>query len=304
LDVAIAGSSGLLGTRLREALRGRGDRPVRLVRPGTDDTAGDTIRWEPSEGRIDAAGLEGVDAVVNLAGASLFARWTGERLRRIRDSRVEGTRLLAEAIAGLDRPPAAFLVGGAVGYYGPRGDEVLTERSGPGEGFLAEIIQDMEAAAAPAEDAGARAVHLRTAPALERKAAVLQLQLLPARLGLGGKLGSGRQWFPWIHVDDHVRAMLALLDHPSASGPYNLCAPEPVRHAEFARTLGRVLNRPSALTLPLPVVALVFGRTAAEEFAAASQRTVPERLIEEIGFTFAHPTLEGALRDLLDRPAA
>jgi uncharacterized protein len=241
---------------------------------------------------------------VNLAGAGLLARWTERRKRAIRDSRVHSTGLLARAIAELDRPPRAFLVGTAVGYYGLRGDEVLTESSGPGDGFLAEVVQTTEAAAQPAAEAGVRVVHLRTAPTLAREAPVLQLQVLPARIGLGGKLSHGRQWFPWIHVEDHVRAMLHLIDHPEARGPFNLAAPEPVRHGDFARTLGAVLSRPAVLSVPRPVVALVFGTTAADEFAMASQRVVPERLTDEVGFSFRHPTLEGALRDLLDRPAA
>lgn len=304
MDVVIGGSSGLLGTRLRAALRERGDRPIRLVRPGTDDRTGDTVSWSPADGRVDAAALAGVDAVVNLAGAPLFARWTERRKRAIRRSRVDSTGLLARTIAGLDHPPRKLLVGSAVGYYGIRGDEVLTEDSERGEGFLADVVDEMERAARPADEAGCTVVHLRTAPALARDAIVLKLQLIPARLGLGGKLGHGRQWFPWIHVDDHVRATLHLLDHEEAGGPFNLAAPEPVRHADFAETLGRVLGRPAALTLPRPVVALVFGSTAADEFAMASQRVLPARLTEGLDFTFEHPRLEGALRDLLDRPAA
>lgn len=304
MDVAIGGSSGLLGTRLREALRARGDRPIRLVRPQTNDRSGESIRWDPSNGEMDAASLEGIDAVVNLAGAALFARWTEERKRRIRASRVDSTRLLAETIAGLERRPAVMLTGSAVGYYGSRGDEVLTEDAGPGDGFLAEVVQELETAADPARETGIRVAHLRTSPALAREALVLKLQLLPARLGLGGKLTHGRQWFPWIHADDHVRATLHLLDTDGAEGGVNLAAPEPVRHAEFARTLGHVLNRPAALTVPKPVISLIFGETAADEFAAASQRVLPHRLVEELGFRFDHPDLEGALRDILDRPAA
>lgn len=304
MDVLVGGSSGLLGTHLRQALRERGDRPVRLVRPDTDDRSGDTVRWSPAEGRIDPAALDGMDAVINLAGAPLFARWTERRKRAIRRSRVDSTGLLARTIAGLDDPPRALLVGSAVGYYGLRGDEVLTEDAERGEGFLADVVVEMEHAARPAAETGCRVVHLRTAPVLAREAAVLKLQLIPARLGLGGKLSHGRQWFPWIHVDDHVRAMLHLLDGVEASGPFNLAAPEPVRHADFAKTLGRVLNRPAVLTVPRPAVALVFGSTAADEFAMASQRVMPTRLTEELGFAFEHPRLEGALRDLLDRPAA
>jgi uncharacterized protein len=301
VNIVISGSSGLIGTALRKALRDRGDHPIRLVRSESSQE-GDIIRWSPTEGRIEADRLRGVDAVIHLAAEPLIARWTSAKKRRIRESRVAGTRTLAEAMASVSNPPAVLLSGSASGYYGLRGDEILTEESSSGSGFLADVCRDWEEATSPASEAGVRVVQLRTTPVLSRDAVFLKLQLLPFRLGLGGKLSSGKQWLPWIHVDDYVRAVLHLLDDQTASGPVNMVAPDVVRQKEFAKTLGEVLNRPALLTLPKPVVALVFGRTAAEEFAMASQRVQPKRLTEEFGFRFAHPELEGALRDVLDRP--
>jgi uncharacterized protein len=300
VEVVIGGSSGLIGTALRAALRERGDQPIRLVRPDSPQE-GHILRWSPMEGRIEAEGLRGVDAVVNLAGEPLLGRWTGAKKERIRESRVRGTRLLAETIARLNQRPPVFLSGSAVGYYGNRGDEVLTEASPAGAGFLADVCQEWEQATMPATDAGVRVALLRTGLVQSPKADLLKLQLLPFKLGLGGKLGSGQQWFPWIHIDDYVRAVLHVLDHPDVSGAVNLTAPGIVRQAEFAKTLGRVLNRPSFFTVPKPAVALVFGRTAADQLATASHRVLPERLTDELGFSFAHPDLEGALRHLLDR---
>ncbi len=304
MDVVISGSSGLIGSALRRALRERGDHPVRLVRPDTTAREGDLVRWDIEEGRIESGALEGVDAVVHLAGEPMLGRWTEAKRRRIRRTRVRSTRLLAEALNGLQRPPAVMLSASGVNFYGAsRGDELLTERSSPGNGFLASVCAEWERAARPAADAGIRLVHLRTAVVQHPEADMLKLQLLPFKLGLGAKLSSGRQWFPWIHLEDHVRAMLHLMGDEQANGPVNLAAPGTVRQGEYARTLGRVLNRPVFLTVPQPAVALVFGRAAAEELATVDLRVVPQRL-DELGFAFHHPELEPALRDLLDRPAA
>lgn len=263
---------------------------------------GDTVGWDPAGGWIDHQGLEGTDAVVHLAGENLFGRWTAAKKRRIRDSRVAGTRLLAEALAELDDPPSVLLSGSAVGVYGSRDDEVLTEESRPGAGFLAGVCRQWETATRPAEDAGIRVVHLRTAPVHSPDALLLKLQLPAFRVGLGARLGSGQQWMAWIHLTDHVRATLHLLDHTDATGPVNLTAPAPIRNADYAATLGRVLGRPVFLSVPTVAVAAVFGADAAREFATASQRTLPARLIDDLGFTFDHPDLEQALRDILDRP--
>ena len=304
MDVLVSGSGGLVGGALVEALRARGDRPVRLVRPGSSDRPGETVRWDPTGGDIQADRLEGIDAVVHLAGEPLFGRWTGSKKRRIRESRVQGTTLLSRALAGLEDPPSVMLSASGVHWYGSRGDEVLTEESGPGSGFLAEVCHDWEDATDPAAEAGIRVVKLRTAPVQARDAEVVQLQAIPAKLGLGGKLGHGRQWFAWIALEDHVRAMLLLLGNGEASGPVNLVAPNPVRHRVYADTLAHVLNRPRFLTVPEFAVAAVFGRTMADEMATASQRVLPKRLVDEFGMRFRHPHIEGCLRDVFDRQAA
>ncbi|MDQ3932124.1 MAG: TIGR01777 family oxidoreductase [Actinomycetota bacterium] len=301
MDILISGSSGLIGSALRERLRTSGHHPIRLVRPESPQ-AGDVVRWNPTEGHIEAEAIEGIDAVVHLAGEPLLGRWTDRKKRRIRDSRVQATRLLSGTLAKLRRPPAALLSASALGWYGSRGDEVLTEDSPPGTGFLAEVAREWEGATAAAQEAGIRVVHLRTGLVLSTEGGLLATQLLPFRLGLGAKLGSGRQWMSWITIGDHVGAMLYVLERADARGPMNLTAPNPVRNATFAQTLGRVLGRPVLLTVPPIAIELVFGAQAVEEFAVASNRALPARLVEELAFPFRHPELEGALRAVLDRP--
>ena len=297
-DVVISGASGLIGSAVADTLRDRGDRPIALVRPSST-AAADALRWDPLAGAIDAAGLEGVDAVIHLAGEPLLGRWTERKRRAIRDSRILGTRLLAETIARLQRPPRVLLSGSAVGWYGSRADEVLTEASPPGAGFLATVCDEWERATEPAERAGVRVVTLRTGLVQSAEADLLRLQLPAFKLGLGGKLGSGQQWFPWIALHDHVGATLHLMGRDDARGAVNLTAPNPVRNAEFARTLARVVRRPMFLTVPRPAVAAVFGRAAATELAAASQRVLPARLTDEFGYAFRYRDLEPALRAAL-----
>ncbi|HEX2026492.1 MAG TPA: TIGR01777 family oxidoreductase [Nitriliruptorales bacterium] len=295
MDVVVSGSSGLIGSALCQALEAAGHHPVRLVR---SDTAGpEEVRWDPTSEHVEAAALEGIDVVVHLAGEPLLGRWTAAKKRRIRDSRVEGTHLLAGTLAGLQRPPRALLSGSGIGYYGAdHGDELLPEDTPPGDDFLARVCKGWEAATQPAEEAGIRVVRLRTAPVLSPDGDLLRLQLPFFRLGLGGKLGSGQHWFSWISLEDHVRAQLHLLEHPVAAGPVNITAPTPVRNAEFARTLGRVLGRPVLLTVPTLAVATLFGRDFADVMATASQRAIPKRLLDEFGFAFRHQTVEEALR--------
>lgn len=304
MDVLISGSNGLIGSALYAALQGRGDRPIRLTRSASSERSGPTVRWDPTGGDIEADAVEGLDAVVHLAGEPLFGRWTEAKKRRIRESRVQGTHLLSRTLADLDDPPPVMLSGSGIHWYGSPGEEVVTEDSDPGTGFLAEVCQDWEAATGPAVEAGIRVAHLRTAPVQARDADVVKLQAIPARLGLGGKLGHGRQWFSWIALHDHVRAMLTLLGRDDASGPVNLTSPNPVRHREYADTLAHVLNRPRFLSVPRFAVAAVFGATMADEMATASQRVIPERLTEEFGMSFEYPRLEACLRDVFDRPAA
>lgn len=304
MDVLISGSSGLIGSALYDVLRGRGDRPIRLARSSSSDRSGPTVGWDPRGGEIEAQSIEGLDAVVHLAGEGFLGRWTEAKKRRIRESRVQGTALLSRTLAELEDPPPVMLSASGIHWYGSRGDEVLTEDSGPGTGFLAEVCHDWEAATRPASEAGVRVVHLRTAPVQARGADVLEIQAFPARLGIGGKLGHGRQWFSWISLRDHIRAMLTLLDREDAHGPVNLAAPNPVRHRDYADTLADVFDRPRFVTVPPLAIAAVFGRTMADEMATVSQRVLPERLTEEFGMIFEYPHLEPCLRAIFDRPAA
>ena len=300
MDVAITGSSGLIGTALSAALRSAGHTVRPVVRSGGGPG---TVRWDPSAGTIDAAELAGVDAVVHLAGEPIAdERWSEEQKQRIRSSRVEGTTLVARTVADLDPQPAVLLSGSAIGYYGDRGDEVLTESSPPGDGFLPDVVEAWEAATAPASDAGIRVAHLRTGIVLDADGGALSKQLPLFKLGLGGRLGSGQQWVPWISLADEVAAIVHLLD-ADVSGPVNLTAPEPVTNAEFTTTLAEVLGRPAIFPIPRFGPNLLLGKELAESLLYSSARVAP-RVLEGDGYRFRHPELEGALRAILDRPAA
>lgn len=299
MDIAVSGSHGLIGTALAHSLRAGGHRVVQLNRPNIP-ASGDTIDWDPVAGTIDAASLEGIDAVVHLAGAGIGdKRWSDARKRELVGSRVGPTRLLSETLAGLDRPPEVFVSGSAIGIYGSRGNEILTEESDPGTGFLADLCTQWEASAQPARDAGIRATTVRTGIVLSTAGGALAKQLPLFRLGLGGRMGSGRQYQSWISMDDEVAAIGWLLDH-DLDGPVNLTAPAPVTNAEFAKTLGRVLGRPTFLPTPTFAPKLVFGRELVDELLLASQRIVP-RALEAGGFTFSHPDLGGALAAAVGR---
>jgi uncharacterized protein (TIGR01777 family) len=289
MRVLVTGSHGLIGTALVEALSARGDDVTPLSRP-----AG----WDPDAGTIDRDLIAGHDAVVHLAGESLGERrWTDEQKRRIMDSRRAGTSLLTGALAGLpgDVRPSVLVSASAIGYYGDRGDETLTESSSAGHGFLADVVREWEAAAAPARDAAIRVVHPRTGVVMSPRGGALARQLLPFRLGLGGPLGGGTQWLSWVSLDDEVAALLHCIDTPSLSGPVNVVAPTPVTQREFASTLGRVLHRPAVLPTPLLPLRLVYGRELVAQVLLWSQRVVPDALVAS-GFAFRHPTLEEALR--------
>jgi uncharacterized protein (TIGR01777 family) len=294
MRVAVTGASGLIGSALVPALRAAGHEVTRLVRRAPE--AGDEASWSPEEGTIQQDALRDVDAVVNVAGVDIGQRWTAETKRAIRESRIDGTRLLAETVAGLERRPA-LLLASAVGYYGQRGDEELTEDSPPGEGFLAEVVRDWEAAADPARAAGARVVHFRQGIVLSRKGGALARMLRPFRLGVGGRVGSGSQWWSWVSLDDVVAAYLHALDHP-LDGAYNLSAPA-VRNREFVDALGRVLHRPTVFPLPAAAVKLAFGEMG-EEMLLGGQRVVPARLTEA-GFSLSYPVLDEALARALAR---
>ena len=254
------------------------------------------MRWDPAAGTIDVAALEGVDAIVHLAAENLGQRWTSGVRRRVLESRVQGTGLVARTVARLE-PRPALLAASAVGFYGQQGDEVLTERSSGGEGFLADVVRAWEGAADPAREAGARVVHFRQGIVLGKEGGALARMLLPFRLGVGGRVGSGRQWWSWVARDDVVAAYLYALDQP-LEGVYNLAAPA-VANDEFVRALGQALHRPTAIPVPGFAIKLLWGEMG-EEILLGGQRVVPERL-PEAGFSFSHPEIRGALERALAR---
>ncbi len=307
MDVAVTGSSGLIGSALIPELERAGHRVLRVVRPQTGEPlSGDTIAWDPDAGAIDAGGLEGVDAVIHLAGVSIGdTRWSEAGKRAIKQSRVRGTDLLARTLAGLHAPPASLLSASASGAYGDRGDEVITESTPRGSGFRAEVCAAWEAAARPAADAGIRLAVLRSGVVLSRSGGLLPYQLLQFRLFGGGRFGSGRQWTSWISIHDEIAAIVHVLGDPRLEGPVNLTSPTPVTNRDYARILGRVLGRPSFWWIPPIALELVAGRQRAREVLLSSERIVPEKLLAA-GFRFRHPHLEPALRELLapDRSAA
>ena len=298
MDVLVSGSSGLVGSALVSALGDEGHQVRRLTRSGSSSPEGG-VRWDPSSGMIDAAGLEGVDAVVHLAGENIVGRWTAAKKARIRDSRVEGTRLLSGALAQLSTPPGVMICASATGYYGDRGNELLTEESAPGHNFLAGVCQEWEAAADPAREAGVRVVHMRFGIVLSTEGGALATTLPIFKLGGGGRIGSGRQYQSWIALDDVTGAILHALSTDSLSGPVNATVPDPPTNIEYTKTLGRVLGRPTVFPLPAPVARLVLGEVA-DELLLASQRIEPVRL-KETGYDFRYPELEGAFRHLLGR---
>lgn len=299
MDVVITGSSGLIGTALRAALEDAGHRPIALVRraptPGADE-----IQWDVEAGTIDASSLEGIDAVVHLAGAGIGdKRWNAAYKRLVLESRTKGTALLAETLAGLDDKPSVFLSGSAIGYYGPRGEEIITEATPAGDTFLADVCVQWEAAAQPAVDAGIPTAFLRTGIVQTAEGGALQKQLPLFKLGVGGRFGSGRQYQSWITLDDEVGAIVHLLT-AGVTGPVNLTAPEPVTNAEFAKTLGKVLKRPAVFPVPAFGPRLLLGREMADALLFESQRILPE-VLEASGYTFQHPTLETGLRAVLGK---
>jgi len=299
VDIAITGSSGLIGSALSRRLSDAGHRVLRVVRPSSANTSGDTITWDPAAGSIDAAGLEGLDAVVNLAGEGIGERrWTPEQKQRILDSRVRGTTLLAATLAELDRPPAVLLSGSAIGVYGDTGDRAVDETRAPGSDFLAKVCVEWEGATTAASEAGIRTVLLRTGIVLDADGGALGKQLTFFRLGLGGRSGSGRQYWSWITLTDEVAAIEFLLT-ADVSGPVNLTAPNPSTNAEFARTLGRVLGRPTTV-IPMIGPRLLLGRELADSLLLTSQRVLPG-VLESAGFSFADPELEAALRSVVGR---
>jgi uncharacterized protein (TIGR01777 family) len=298
MNVLISGATGLIGSALIPELEGGGHRVIRLSR--SRSSAEDTIRWDPTSGALDPSRLGGIDAVVHLAGESIAeGRWTPEKKRRIMESRRVGTRLLAETLAGLSGPPEVMVSVSAVGYYGDRGNELLREESEPGSDFLAEVCKAWEAAANPAREAGIRVVHPRMGIVLSTKGGALGRTLPIFKLGGGGRIGSGRQWWSWVALDDVVGIIIHALTERSVEGPVNVGSPNPLTNAEYTKVLGKVLNRPTVFPLPAPAARLVLGELA-DALLLASQRMEPAKL-KETGYEFRHPELEGALRHLLGR---
>jgi len=294
MKVAITGASGLIGSALVQNLEADGHEVRKLVR--RDPSGPKEIRWSPG-GSVDTKGLEGCDAIVHLAGAGIASRpWTESYKRQIRDSRVRGTTTLAEAIAGLDAKPRVLVSGSAIGYYGNGGDRELDEESPRGDDFLSGVVRDWEAAAKPAADAGVRVVHPRTGIVLAKQGGMLGTTLPLFRLGLGGKLGDGRQWLSWIAMPDYLAAMRLLIDS-ELEGPVNMTAPRPVRNADYTKALGAALGRPTIFTVPRIALRAAL-RGLADEGPLVSQRVLPRRL-EEAGFSFDRPELEPALRAAL-----
>ena len=299
MRILVSGSHGLVGTALIKSLTDDGHEVVRLVRSkiefGTNE-----IEWHPDQDRIDVPRLEGLDGVIHLAGESIASgRWTDEKKRAIRDSRVKATTLLSNTLAQLSRPPAVFLSASAIGYYGNRGDEVLSETSKPGDDFLASVCVQWEEATRAASEKGIRTVNTRFGIILDAHGGALAKMLTPFRMGIGGRVGEGKQWMSWIALEDVVSGLKFLLEDATVRGPANLVAPNPVTNAEFTRTLGRVLSRPTFFPIPAFGARLAFGEMA-DALLLSSQRVDPA-VLEDNGFPFYWPTLEPALRHLLAR---
>ena len=291
--VLVSGSTGLVGTALCAELLRQGASCVPLVRqPGSG------IHWDPVAGTVESAKLEGAEAVVHLAGENIVSgRWTEKRLDRIRNSRIQGTRLIAEALAGLETRPRVLVCASAVGFYGNRGDQELDETSEAGVGLLPELCREWEAACAPAKAAGIRVVNLRIGVVLAREGGALAKMLLPFKAGVGGKIGHGRQQLSWISLPDLVGVIRHVLECDDLEGPINATAPVPVSNLEFTKILGSVLHRPTILPLPGFAVRLLFGQMG-DELLLSGQRVIPRRLSEH-GFAFQHPDLRTALQALL-----
>jgi len=293
--ILVAGSSGMIGMQLVAFLDTGGHDVWRLVRrPAT--IGAKEISWYPNRGELDADKIEGFDVVIHLGGAGIGdKRWSAKRKKIVRDSRVGSTALLADAVASLEKKPEGFVLASAVGWYGNRADEELTEASAAGEGFLPRVCADWEGAADAVEKSGIRTVFLRSGIVLSPTGGALGKMLLPFKLGIGGAIGGGKQWMPWISLDDEIYAIYHLIMNEGSSGPYNLAAPNPVRQKQFAKTMGGVLRRPTLAPTPGLVIRLLFGEMGGS-LALESQRVLPERLQRE-GYQFVHEDLEAALRD-------
>ena len=297
--VAVTGATGLIGTALCTSLRAGGHTVKRVVRA---NATGNDVLWNPAAGTIDVASLEGVEVVVHLAGHGIGdGKWTDEHKQKVLDSRVQGTTLIAETIANMTTKPFVFASGSAIGFYGDRGSMMINEESPGGTGFLAELVAQWEACTAPAERAGIRTAHLRTGIVLSTKGGALKQQLLPFKLGAGGRLGKGTQYLPWITITDEVRAIEHVLFGDVASpieGPVNLTAPTPVTNAVFTKALGRALKRPTIIPIPLMPLKVLYGEEMVKEMLLSGANVLPAKLLDT-GFTFRHPNIGAALTAVL-----
>lgn len=297
MKIIVTGASGLVGTALIPALKAKGHEVLRLVRSAPDKSAGE-VGWNPEQGTIDAEGLEGIDAAIHLAGENVAeGRWTDEKKQRIRESRAKGTRLLSETLARLKQKPHTLVSASATGFYGDRGDEVLTEQSASGDDFLSEVCREWELATQPAAAAGIRVANLRFGVILTAKGGALKKMLTPFKLGVGGKLGSGEQYMSWVALEDAVGAILFVLETETLRGPVNVVSPQPVTNLEFTKTLGRALSRPTIFAVPKFAARLAFGEVA-DALLLSSARVEPLRL-KEAGYKFQYPTLEATMHHII-----
>lgn len=296
MKILVTGSNGLIGSALVSQLTAAGHYVIRLVRRNPDRSRGD-LTWDPSIGRVERAGLEKLDAVVHLAGEPILGLWTKEKKARIQRSRVQATEFLMEALTGLTHRPHVIISASAIGYYGSRSDQWLTESSAPGTGFLPLLSHEWEKSTEIASNAGVRVVNIRTGIVLARAGGALKAMLPAFRLGLGGRLGNGRQYMSWIDLADHIAAIQFALENESLEGPVNLVAPNPVTNQEFTKTLATILNRPAIFPVPGFLLRLLPGEMA-KNTLLASQRVEPAKLIKA-GFEFTHPDLTSSLAHCL-----
>lgn len=296
MKILVSGASGLVGSSLVTSLKTGQHEVYSLVRTRADLHSHE-MAWDAHRGVVSPALLEGLEAVVHLAGESITGRWTAEKKKHIRNSRVQGTRLLCQTLSQLQQPPAVLVCASAIGYYGNRGDEILTEQSSKGEGFLADVVEEWEEATRLAAEKGIRVVNLRFGVILSPKGGALKQMLPPFQWGVGGKMGLGTQYMSWVALEDVISIIHDVLQQPRLAGPVNVVSPHPVTNAEFTQILGRVLHRPTFLNMPAFAVKLVFGEMG-EALLLSSTRVQPKKL-EQIGFQFAYPDLENALQHML-----
>lgn len=300
MKILVTGASGLIGSALVAALRAENHTVSRLRRPAASLEAGD-VRWDPTSGEVDSAAMESADAVVNLAGVSIAdGRWNDARKQLLRSSRVETTRHLVASVSRLRRPPRVLVSASAIGYYGDRSDELLTEASAPGRDFIAQLAGDWEAAGLEAERAGIRTVVVRFGIILAKQGGALSRMLTPFKMGAGGRLGSGKQWMSWVTLEDAISMIRFSIVNENSRGPFNAVAPNPVTNAEFTRVLAHLLHRPALFPAPVFALRLALGEMA-DALLLSSQRVVPEKF-SAAGFPFRRPQLEPALRSVLSQP--